>query len=42
MIVVDTAARNISGMEVPISILTSLIGAPFYIALMHRNRGELQ
>jgi len=24
------------------SILTSLIGAPFYIALMRRNRGELQ
>lgn len=42
MIIVDTAARNISGMEVPISILTSLIGAPFYIALMRRNRGQLQ
>ena len=42
MIIVDTTARNISGMEVPISILTSLIGAPFYIALMRRRRGELQ
>ena len=42
MIVVDTTARNISGMEVPISILTSLIGAPFYIALMRRRKGELQ
>jgi len=42
MIIVDTTARNISGMEVPISILTSLIGAPFYIALMRRRKGELQ
>ena len=32
MIAVDTCARNISGQELPISILTSLIGAPFYLA----------
>lgn len=42
MIAVDTCARNISGQELPISILTSLIGAPFYILLMRRQKGELQ
>lgn len=42
MIMVDTCARNISGQELPISILTSLVGAPFYILLMRRQKGELQ
>lgn len=42
MIVVDTCSRNIAGVELPVSILTSLIGAPFYIMLMRRQKGELQ
>ncbi len=42
MIVADTCSRNIAGVELPVSILTSLIGAPFYIMLMRRRKGELQ
>lgn len=39
MMLVDTAARTISPKEIPISILTSIIGAPFFIYLLRRNRG---
>lgn len=39
LIIVDTAARSISAAELPISILTALIGAPFFIVLMRRSRG---
>lgn len=38
MAVVDTIARSASASEIPISILTAVIGAPFFIALMRRNR----
>ena len=38
MVAVDTAARSITASEIPISILTAVIGAPFFIALMRRNR----
>lgn len=34
MIIVDTIARSISSNEIPISILTSLIGAPFFIYII--------
>ena len=34
MIIMDTLARSISGSEIPISIITSLIGAPFLGYLM--------
>lgn len=39
MIVVDTFARSISAAEIPISILTAIIGAPFFIILMRRSGG---
>ena len=39
LIAVDTAARSISAQEIPISILTAIIGAPFFILLMRRNGG---
>ena len=38
MIVVDTLARTVSPKEIPISILTAIIGAPFFIYLLRRNR----
>ena len=38
MAVVDTIARSATAGEIPISILTAMIGAPFFIALMRRNR----
>lgn len=39
MVLVDTAARSISASEIPVSILTAMLGAPFFIALMRKNRG---
>ncbi|MBQ4466493.1 MAG: iron ABC transporter permease [Oscillospiraceae bacterium] len=39
LIVVDTMARSISAAEIPISVLTAIIGAPFFIILMRRSRG---
>lgn len=39
MIVVDTIARSVSATEIPVSILTAIIGAPFFIILMRRSGG---
>ena len=39
MIAVDTLARSVSAGEIPVSILTAIIGAPFFIVLMRRSRG---
>ena len=39
LIVVDTVARSVSAQEIPISILTAIIGAPFFILLMRRSGG---
>ena len=40
MILVDTAARNLTAAEVPIGILTALIGAPFFAIIYNRRRKE--
>ncbi|MGN0335831.1 MAG: FecCD family ABC transporter permease [Lachnospiraceae bacterium] len=37
MVVVDTLARSLTAAEMPISILTAIIGAPFFIILMRRT-----
>ncbi len=37
--VVDTIARSATASEIPISILTAIIGAPFFIMLMRRTGG---
>ena len=39
MILVDTVARSASAQEIPISILTAVVGAPFFIILMRRSGG---
>ncbi len=39
MIIVDTLARTISPKEIPISVLTAIVGAPFFIYLLRKNRG---
>lgn len=39
MIIVDTMARSVSASEIPVSILTAIIGAPFFIVLMRRSGG---
>lgn len=40
MILVDTAARNLTSAEIPIGILTALIGAPFFAFIYNRSRKE--
>jgi iron complex transport system permease protein len=37
LIIVDTVARSLTASEIPISILTAIIGAPFFIYLMRRG-----
>lgn len=39
MIFVDLLCRTISGSEIPLGILTSLIGGPFFIYLLRRYKG---
>ena len=39
MVAVDTLARTITAAEIPISILTAILGAPFFILLMRRKGG---
>lgn len=40
MLLVDTVARTVSNAEIPVSILTALIGAPFFIFLL-KKQGRL-
>ncbi len=39
MLVVDTIARCISASEIPVSILTAIIGAPLFILLLRKKGG---
>ena len=39
MVIVDTLARTMTASEIPVSILTAIIGAPFFIILMRRSGG---
>lgn len=39
MVVIDTIARSLFASEIPISVLTSLIGAPFFIYMIRSRRG---
>lgn len=38
MILVDSAARILTSAEIPIGILTALIGAPFFAAIYHKGK----
>lgn len=38
MVVVDTLARSVSAAEIPVSILTAIVGAPFFISLLNSKR----
>lgn len=40
MAVVDLIARTVSPSEIPVGILTALIGAPFFAVLFRRTQGE--
>lgn len=39
MIIIDTVARAATSSEIPVSILTALIGAPFFILLLKKTGG---
>ncbi|MDD4170979.1 MAG: iron ABC transporter permease [Syntrophomonas sp.] len=41
LLMVDTAARTIGTAELPLSILTGIIGAPFYAWLLYKRRMKL-
>lgn len=38
MIVVDTICRNISGLEIPIGIITGIVGAPIFAIILVRQK----
>ena len=40
MLVVDTLAR-ITGIEIPLGIITGFIGTPFFIVLLAKQKGLL-
>ena len=42
MILIDTLSRTISIIELPLSILTAIIGAPVFITLLNKNRSNLR
>lgn len=39
MLIIDTVARSASAAEIPVSILTATVGAPFFIFLLRRTGG---
>ena len=41
LLVLDTAARSLTTMEIPLSILTGLFGAPFYAWLLYKQRSRV-
>ena len=42
MILIDTLSRTISIIELPLSILTAIIGAPVFISLLNKTRSTLR
>ena len=41
-LVIDTCSRSLTAAEIPVSILTALVGAPVFISLLRRTRGTAQ
>jgi ABC-type Fe3+-siderophore transport system permease subunit len=37
MLLIDTLARTVSNVEVPLSILTGFVGAPLYAFLLYKQ-----
>ncbi|MBQ9663406.1 MAG: iron ABC transporter permease [Oscillospiraceae bacterium] len=42
MILIDTLARSASVIELPISVLTAIVGAPVFISLLNRSRSAFR
>ena len=41
LLAVDNISRNLLATEIPIGILTSFIGAPFFIYLITKKEGKI-
>lgn len=41
LVLIDTLSRSLSSAELPIGILTAVIGAPFFVGLLLRNRSTI-
>lgn len=39
MVVIDTVARTLTASEIPVSVITAIVGAPFFITLLRRTAG---
>ncbi len=42
LLLIDTLSRSISSTELPITILTGLVGAPFYLYLLYKQRMNIK
>ena len=42
LLIIDTVARAMTTVEIPLSILTGLIGAPFYAWLLWHQKAKIQ
>jgi iron complex transport system permease protein len=40
VVLADTVARSVTSGEIPLGILTSLLGGPFFLWLLLRERGR--
>lgn len=41
MMIIDTTSRSLTPSEIPVSIITAIIGAPFFIVLLRRTMGAV-
>ena len=41
LVIVDTVARNLTGAEIPLSIITGFIGTPFFAFVLIRQKNEI-
>ena len=41
LVLIDTLSRTVSSAELPLGILTAVIGAPFFVVLLLRNRSAI-
>lgn len=39
---IDIISRSLSASEIPISILSAIVGAPFFIYILHKNKGGVR
>ena len=40
MMLVDTVARSLLAVEIPVGVITSLFGGPFFLVMIRKHRGN--